>query len=212
MGGSMQKLLKDNNVLHDTVPIGSHNSLGIVDRFARTIKTIFTRIIEKNKNANWVDYLDKVVKQYNNTGQKGIQYIKPSEANDGDNVAVIVHLNHLKSIKNSNVSDLSIGDKVRILETAIFKKGTEPRYSKEIFKVTSIQGQRITLDNGKIKKRNSLLLIPPDTKESSGKAKHLIAEITREHKNELLYKKEELKPENIVREQRVRKQKTYYGD
>ena len=211
MGGSFQKLLKSHDVIHDTVPIGSHNSLGIVDRFARTLKTKFTRIIEKNKNANWIDYLDKVVDQYNNTPQSGILDIKPKEANDGDNVAFIVHYNHLKSMKNSNVSDLSVDDKVRILETKIFKKGTEPRYSQAIYKVVSIQGQRITLDNGKIKKRNTLLLIPPETKES-GKDKHFIAEITKEHKNELLYKKEELKQENIVREPRIRKAKTYYGD
>ena len=203
MGGDFQKLLDKHDIIHDTVPIGSHESLGIVDRFARTIKTKFTRIIEKNKVANWIDYIDKVVNQYNNTPHSSLLDIKPSQANDGDNVALIVHLNHLKSLKNSNVSDLSTGDKVRILETSYFKKGTEPRYSKEIFTVKTIQGQRITLTNGKVKKRNVLLLIPKDTKESDNN-KHLIAEITKENQNEQLYKREELKESNIRTSKRGR--------
>ena len=33
-----QKLMDDYNIIHETVPINDHESLGIVDRFARTLK------------------------------------------------------------------------------------------------------------------------------------------------------------------------------
>ena len=39
-----QKVLTDNNCIHDTVPIGDHNALAIVDRWARTLKTILTKV------------------------------------------------------------------------------------------------------------------------------------------------------------------------
>jgi len=210
LGGSFQALMKEKNIIHDTVPIGDHHSLGCIDRFARTIKTKFTRIIERNKNANWIDYMDKVVSLYNNTGHSGIADIKPSEAEEGDNVAIILHINKLKNLKNSNIIDLSIGDKVRILETTIFKKGTEPRYSKKIYKVKSVSGKRITLDSGDIKKRNTLLLISADTVESNNN-KHLTEEINQNNANERLYIREEVKQDNIVKEKRVRKANPKYA-
>ena len=40
-GRDFQKVLDDNDCIHDTVPIGDHNALAIVDRWARTLKRIF---------------------------------------------------------------------------------------------------------------------------------------------------------------------------
>jgi hypothetical protein len=206
LGGKLQALLKKNNVIHSTVVINDHASLGLIDRMARTIKTKFTKIILKN-NGNWVDYLDRVVDQYNNKPHPSIGDVAPNNINDDDNYALIVHINHLKSLKNDNVVDLMVNDKVRILETNIFQKGTEPQYSKTIYTVKSVNGKRITLNNNNIKKRNMLLKIPNDTKPSDNN-KTLIKEINQNNKNERQYIRENTKNENIVREPRIKKKVT----
>ena len=206
LGGKLQALLKKNDVIHDTVPIGDHASLGLIDRFARTIKTKFTKIILKN-NGNWVDYLDRVVDQYNNKSHPSLGDGAPNNASDPDNYLLIAHLNHIKSLKNDNVVDLEVDDKVRILETSTFSKGTEPQYSKQIYTVKAVNGKRITLNNDQIKKRNMLLKIPIDTKVSDNN-KTLIKEINQNNKYERQYIRENTKVENIVREPRIRKKVT----
>lgn len=203
LGAKLQKLLKDNDVIHDTVPIGDHASLGLIDRFARTLKSILTKIILKH-SGDWHNYLERVVNQYNNKPHASLADVAPNDVSTGDNYALIVHLNHIKSLKNDNVVDLSIGDKVRILDKTFFSKGTEPQYSKTIYIVDAVNGKRITLNNHQIKKRNMLLKIPNDTKESDTN-KTLIKELTQERKNERQYIRENTKVENIIRSPRIRK-------
>jgi hypothetical protein len=81
-GGSheFQKLINEKEITHEMVPIGDHKSLGIVDRFARTLKTKLTKIFIARKDTNWRDYIDKVVEKYNNTEHSGIGDIKPNDA------------------------------------------------------------------------------------------------------------------------------------
>jgi hypothetical protein len=204
LGSKLQALLEKHNVIHDTVPIGDHQSLGLIDRFARTLKTKFTKIILKN-NGNWVDFLQPVVDQYNDKPHISIGDIAPNDASsDPDNFALIVHINKLKSLKNSNISDLQVDDKIRILETSIFSKGTEPQYSKKIYTIKAVNGKRITLNNDVIKKRNMLLKIPKDTKESDNN-KSLIKLINQNNANQRQYIRENTDVENIIRAPRIRK-------
>jgi hypothetical protein len=47
----------DNIILDENV-VGDDNALGIVDRFARTLKTIITHHFVHNKTKNWIDKID----------------------------------------------------------------------------------------------------------------------------------------------------------
>ena len=91
--------------------------------------------------------------------------ISPNEVKN--NIPLIIELNKQKSLKNDNISDLKEGDKVRIIDKTFFQKGTEGKYSDKVFTVSSISGKRIKLDNGVIKKRENLLLVPPDSASSN---------------------------------------------
>jgi hypothetical protein len=44
----------------------------------------------------------------------------------------VMHLNIQKAQHNGFVTDLEAGDKVRIDDTALFKKGTESRWSDQV--------------------------------------------------------------------------------
>jgi type IV secretory pathway VirD2 relaxase len=51
------------------------------------------------------------------------------------------------------------GEMVRIRINKTFRKGTEPRYSDDVLAVTGVQGQRITLSNGKTLLESELLKV-----------------------------------------------------
>ena len=201
-----QKVLDDNDCIHDTVPIGDHNALAIVDRWARTLKTILTKVFLENGNTKWRDELDTIVDNYNNTPHDTLDDHTPNEALKDEAVRIeVMHDNMDKNKKNAQLeakgSDLSIGDNVRVSEANYFKKGTEPRYSDEIYTVESIKGGSITLNDDKVYKRDKLLKIPKDTikiTDSSHTVKpNVIKQATQQHKQHLILKAEDIKADNI---------------
>ena len=67
------------------------------------------------------------------------------------------------------MSDLSTDDKVRknlLTKGHMIVKGTDPRWSDEVYMVKQIHGQTITLNDGSRMKRTDLLLVPKGTASS----------------------------------------------
>ena len=159
-GGLFQALLKKHEISHDMNIVGDHRALGIVDRFARTIKTVLTKLFIRTKKTNWIDSLDRIVDRYNEMPHTGILDIKPNDAEN--QIQPLVELNIEKGNKKIT-SDLEEGDKVRINIRSTFDKGTAPRWSDEVFVVQSAVGLSITLTNGIVQKREQLLKINKDT-------------------------------------------------
>ena len=117
---------------------------------------------------NWINELDTIVDNYNNTPTDALDDRTPNEALNNQEIKIeILHLNMDKSKKNiqphAKGSDLSAGDHVRVRETNVFKKGTEPRWSDEVYTVEGVKGMSITLNDNKVYKRDKLLKNPKDT-------------------------------------------------
>ena len=53
-------------------------------------------------------------------------------------------------------SDLSVGDHVQVSETNIFKKGTEPRWSDEVYTVAGVKGMSVTLKDDNVNKKGQI--------------------------------------------------------
>jgi ribosomal protein L21E/transposase InsO family protein len=203
LSNKFQALMNDYDIIHDTVPINDHESLGIIDRFARTLKQRLTNLFIGNNSTNWIDHLEDVVKDYNNTKNKGILDIKPNKANLPENNQLLLEFNKLKSIKNNIVSDLNVGDKVRIYIKKSMEKGTEPQFSNNIYTVENIKGKTITLDNGDEKRRKDLLLVPHGTIDNNDK--NIIRKATRDYKIEQTLKRDGINNNNILINKRERK-------
>ena len=167
LSDEFQEYMKKLGIIINPVIVKDHHALGIIDRFARTLKTILSKYYIRNKNTNWTDKLQTIIENYNHTEHDGILNLTPTEATFEINNMTLFKYNALKSIKNNKVSDLEKGDKVRIKLDTTFKKGTEPNFSDEVFVVRSSHGKMITLDNGEIKKRSSLLKVNKDTISSN---------------------------------------------
>ena len=143
----IQKLFSQNKIVHNTVPIGDHHSLGIIDRFARTLKTVLHKRFIKYNSLNWVDSLPKIVENYNNSPHSSIDDIKPNEASEPENIARIIDINLKKQeAKSTYKNEFQEGDKVRI-KISGFNKKSEGQYSDEIYTVKEVNGKSILLTN-----------------------------------------------------------------
>lgn len=158
-----QKILNENEIILDMNVVGDHNALGIIDNFARRIKSITSKLFINNDDLNWISHIDKILKIYNNSEHASLDKLSPNEASLPENFEKIFNINVTKSKENKTVSDLVIGDKVRVRIGGVFTKGTEPKFSDDVFEVKSIKATTITLNDDKRKKRDNLLKVPNDT-------------------------------------------------
>jgi hypothetical protein len=109
-----------------------------------------------------------------------------------------MHLNILKAKENGFVADLKQGDKVRIDDTAMFKKGTESRWSDQVHLVQSASGKTVTLEDGTTHRRDKILMVPHHTVIAPVAEKNVIKVATKKHKDKLLYKRENIKETDII--------------
>ena len=102
----------------------------VAERFIRTLKTkIYKYMTSISKNV-YIDKLDDIVNEYNNTYHKTI---KMKQADVKDNA----YIDSMKSYSSKEVNDkdakLKVGDHVRIFKYKnIFTKGYTPNWSKEV--------------------------------------------------------------------------------
>jgi hypothetical protein len=202
-GSEYQSVLNKYNIILDENVVGDHNALGIIDRFARTLKTIISYHFVHNKTKNWIDIIDNVITAYNDSPHRGLNYMSPNDAMDEQNYNEVLEWNILKNQENKTVSDLKINDKVRVKISGMFTKGTEPRWSDEFYTVKKVNGTTITLSNDKRYKRTNLLKIPITTE--AGSTENIIKGVTKENKGRQLRKREDIDENNIIPEERQRR-------
>ena len=109
----------------------------IVERFNRTIKRMMWKYFDVEKTHKWLDDLDFLVKNYNNTKHTSIK-MKPADVNESNKSQVWMRLfgNPVGDIPSPK---FKVGDKVRISAYKnIFTKGYEANFTKEIFKIVEV--------------------------------------------------------------------------
>jgi hypothetical protein len=200
-----EQVLKTNDsIILDTNVKDDHKALGIIDRFARTLKTIISNYFLYNNTKVWINDINKIIDVYNNTPHRGIEYLTPNEASQDKYHEQILSLNLLKNKKNGSASDLLINDKVRIRIGNIFKKGTEPSFSDEIYDVINTDNNKILLSNGKKYKRSSLLKIVPvkakdlNQQPTAMQPINIIKEATKTHKIKQLHNRISIDQNNVI--------------
>jgi len=189
LGAKFQELLREHNIQLDPVVINDHRALGIIDRFARTLKTRITKLFLAHGDSNWVDYLAPIIFNYNNTPNRGILNFTPQQVLTNQEAQEdILQLNVEKATRNATLNedkDIKPGDKVRLFIENPMKKGTEPNYTSEVYEVKNRKGKKITLTNGKVILDHNVLKIDD---------RNFI-----DH-NLILYEGDDSKTENIIEE------------
>ena len=125
-----KKWLQDNDIV-----MSSTNNKGksvVTERFIRTLKNkIYKYITSVPKNV-YIDKLDDIVKDYNNTYHKSIK-IKPVDVKDN------TYINFKKEVRDKNPK-FKVGDHARISKYKnIFAKRYMPNWSEEIFIIKKLK-------------------------------------------------------------------------
>jgi hypothetical protein len=186
--------LDQKGINFNTVIVGDHKSLGVIDRFALTIKRIFAKLFIINKKSNWIDYLQKVVKTYNNTVHDSLNDLTPNEAEEKKNYEKVLDLNIKKSKSNKMESDLKPGDKVRILVKTKLSRITDSNWSTEVYIVKSVRFKTVVLTNDQVVKRENLLKVH----ESNISTIDISKKINQENKNKRYLANEAIDTSNVI--------------
>ena len=112
----------------------------VVERWIRTMKEKMWKYFTDNNTYNYIDVLQDLVDDYNNTRHSTIK-MTPVEASKKKNEHLVyrnIYPNALK-IKQPETPKFSVGDEVRISKKKkVFEKGYTTRWTEEIFTITKI--------------------------------------------------------------------------
>ena len=174
------------------------HKLGIINRFHRTLKNKMLKYFIAENTVKWIDGLEKIIDNYNNTYHRGIR-IAPNEA-DAFIEADIVAEAKQKTIKiKANEIAYNIGDKIRVLSKKdVFEKASAT-YSPEVFTIEKVNKNSVRLSNGKTVKKTDTI-ITNEVQNETINTKKVKAE--KEHKVDLKINKEGIQKAKIINEPR----------
>lgn len=163
--GVFLQYINEKEIVDLKANIGDHNSLGIVDRFSKTLKTIIAKFMTENKTTTFYNHIDDIIDAYNNSPHASLGNNAPIEVFKDKNVLQFVkQINWAKtkynmSLRNKNINKIKVGDNVRKkIKKNLFKKGYEITFSKEVYKVEKIDGENAELDDGTIENVKNLMI------------------------------------------------------
>lgn len=207
-------VFKDNAQKHDistvTVTVGDHHALGLIDRLTRTLKEMTYKHFTDNDSTIWIDHLQNYINIYNNNPHSGIKNMTPIEAAEYNNSKILLHENIQKALSMTLIKpDIYVGDIVRIKIQGTFKKGYEPNYTEETYKVIRVTKVSAILDNGTRHKFSDLKKVDESNRDVlpfSNPQKNPIAVEKKNAKAKKALNKEGLSESNIVKGKRKTKQ------
>lgn len=133
---ALTNYLDENEIKYEFFKADSHK-LGIINRFHRTLKEKVEKYFIANNTVRWIDVIDKIIKNYNNTFHSGIQ-IEPSKANTLIELDIINEKKKKTSMIKNNEIIFKVGDKVRVEQSKEIFDKNKPFYSKEVYEITKI--------------------------------------------------------------------------
>jgi hypothetical protein len=141
----------------ETNDVGYHPSLGIIDRFSRTLKEKLFKSFSLEKNVVWDTKLKSFINAYNKTPHRSLNDISPNKVKD--HLEAVYNINIQKN-KHQSKHNFASGQNVRVkLARPLFTKGYKQKYSDEVYTIESINGVNAILTNGDKVKLNDLLIV-----------------------------------------------------
>jgi hypothetical protein len=142
------KWFEDNNIKTFLCVSDSHK-LGIVNRFHRTLKGKLTKLFISSGSYNWINSIDEIIKNYNNTVNEGTGYTPNQVKHSGILQSKIIN----KAISNNNKvekkqnGNMVVGDNCRVkLEKKLFDK-LKQDYSNEVYSIIKIGRNTVDLSH-----------------------------------------------------------------
>lgn len=149
--------LKRNGIVHETNDAGYHPTLGIIDRFSRTIKEKLFKSFSADNNVIWDTKLKGFIEAYNKTPHRSLGDIAPNSVDK--NFQLVYNINIQKNhIKNND--RFKVGQYVRKrLAKPLFTKGYKQIYSNTVYTIVKVQGVNALLSDDSTVKLNDLTIV-----------------------------------------------------
>ena len=113
---TLDKNESDNNIKTFFFKSDSHK-LGKINRFHRTLKEKLLKYFIANDNTRWIDVIDKIIKNYNNTVNSSTGYT-PTEASKPFIQTQLIS-NDREKTEHFTEATIKVGDKCRILKDKV---------------------------------------------------------------------------------------------
>lgn len=111
-----------------------------VERVQRTIKTALYRFMRHKRSYRYIDHLNDIVNNYNNTPHRSLHDKAPNQVNKNNEADVwaYVYLKKRPRVQTKPIYRFKVGDLVRIsFRKQLFRRAYDEQFSNEVFKVMS---------------------------------------------------------------------------
>jgi len=139
-----KKWFEDNKITTFFYKSDSHK-LGKINRFHRTLKEKILTYFTANDNTRWIDVIDKIVKNYNNTINSSTGYT-PKEASIPFIQTQIIN-NAMKKTDAIEENEINVGDKCRLLKDKKQFEKMQTKYTNEIYVVIKVKKNTVDIEN-----------------------------------------------------------------
>ena len=131
---------KDVKSLIELYSTENEEKSSVVERWNRTMKEKMWKYFSANSTSVYIDVLDDLVEQYNNTRHSSIK-MTPVEASKKTNEIQVWRNMYPEHVEiKTHHARFSVGDKVRITKKKkTFEKGYTPRWTEEVFTISAVQ-------------------------------------------------------------------------
>ena len=140
----VKSLLNDKSIEFFSTHAGEKAS--IVERFNRSLKSRMFKYFTANETRKWIDIVDNLVNDYNNTYHRTIK-MSPIEASKPENsLQVWCNIYGAYLAEKYGVPAYKVGQTVRIIKyKSIFDKGYLPNFTEEFSKIKQVKIGRPTV-------------------------------------------------------------------
>ena len=205
----VKKWFNDNNINVFYVKDDDHRKLSIINRFHRTLKYKIVKLFTANDNGVWIDDIDSIIKNYNNTRNKGIYNYTPREASKPYIESLIIAKKREKTeLIEETEKVYKIGQKVRLLNDKKLFDKLKTKYDDKVYTIIKVNKNTLDVEDDKhiiknVKKYNVKVIENYVKKEVEIKNVPTRMKSEKIYKEKNMLKKEDIKPENIIETKRV---------
>ena len=154
--GDFDELLKEKGILHTYKDPQDRNALAVNDRSIQALKAAMFKEMADQGSARWVDDLDQIVENHNETPHGGIQDAAPNDVEDDPVLQFRLLEDNAQKIKlNERVHEKRVQKMMEAgafrepLPKSTFQRGFKPRYKNEVEKLLGIDGPEVVSTSGK---------------------------------------------------------------
>jgi len=144
---TFKKLMERYSILHHINDAGNHRQNSIIERFNRSLRDRIYQFFTKYNTFVWIDQLQDIIDQYNNTFHETIQ-MKPNEVSPENQDIIFEHVFAEHKTQEPKTASYNVGDRVRVkrAKERFGAKGAEVTFSRKIYVVEDVSDGRVRLE------------------------------------------------------------------